>query len=109
MVEFFLKDTNLSMTAQHIIIFKSPKDMCQIRLFALYVAPVKSDSFLGEFEDLTQRTYLYLDCDISQNTPEYCDEVEEPIVRIQVGNATKLVYIQYIHNSTTLLRTTLAY
>ena len=39
----------------------------------------------------------------------HCDEVAVPIVRIQVSNATKIVSIQYIHNTTTLLNTTLTH
>ena len=44
-----------------------------------------------------------------RNITCYCDEVAVPIVRIQAGNTTKIVYIQYIYNIATLLNTTLTH
>ena len=61
---------NLSINAQHIIIFKNPHHKSQIRYFAQQVAPGKVQSCLEVFEDCTKRSYGYLHCDFSQNTPE---------------------------------------
>ena len=61
---------NLSINAQHIVIFKNPRDKSQIRFFAQQVAPGKVTSFLDIFNDCTKRSYGYLHCDFSQNTPE---------------------------------------
>ena len=60
---------NVSINAQHSIIFKNPRDKSQIQYFA-QVAPGKVQSFLEVFEDCTKRSYGYLHCDFSQNTPE---------------------------------------
>ena len=61
---------NLSINAQHIIVFKNQCDKSQIRFFAQQVAPTKSKKFLEAFNDSTSRTYGYLHCDFSQTTPE---------------------------------------
>ena len=61
---------NLSINAQHIVIFKNPRDKSQICYFAQQVAPGKVQNFLDVFEDCTKRSYGYLHCDFSQNTPE---------------------------------------
>ena len=61
---------NLSINAQHIVLFKNPRDKSQIRYFAQQVAPGKVHNFLDVFEDCTKRNYGYLHCDFSQNTPE---------------------------------------
>ena len=61
---------NLSINAQHIVIFKNPRDKSQIRFFAQQVTPGKVQSFLEAFEDCTKRSYGYLYCDFSQSTPE---------------------------------------
>ena len=61
---------NLSINAQHIIIFKNPRDKSQIRFFAQQVAPGKVNNFLEAFNDSTKKNYGYLHCDFSQNTPE---------------------------------------
>ena len=61
---------NLSINAQHIVIFKNPRDKSQIRFFAQQVAPGKVNKFLDVFNDCTKRSYGYLHCDFSQNTPE---------------------------------------
>ena len=61
---------NLSINAQRIIIFNNPRDKSQIRYFAQQVAPGKVQSFLDVFDDCTKRSYGYLHCDFSQNTPE---------------------------------------
>lgn len=61
---------NLSTNAQHVIIFKNPRDKSQIRYFAQQVAPGKVRQFLSVFEDATSRKYGYLHCDFSQDTLE---------------------------------------
>ena len=61
---------NLSIHAQHIIIFKNPRDKSQIRYFARQAALAKVQNALEVFEDCTKRSYGYLHCDFSQNTPE---------------------------------------
>ena len=61
---------NLSINAQHIVIFKNPRDKSQIRFFAQQVAPGKVNKFLDVFNYCTKRSYGYLHCDFSQNTPE---------------------------------------
>ena len=61
---------NLSINAQHIVIFKNPPDKSQIRYFAKKVAPGKVQNFLDVFEDCTKHSYGYLHCGFSQNTPE---------------------------------------
>ena len=61
---------NLSINAQHIVIFKNPHDKSQIRFYAQQVAPGKVTSFLDVFNNCTKRSYGYLHCDFSQNTPE---------------------------------------
>ena len=61
---------NLSINAQHIIIFKNPRDKSQIRFFAQHVAPGKVTSFLEAFNDSTKKHYGYLHCDFSQNISE---------------------------------------
>ena len=61
---------NLSINAQHIVIVKNPRDKSQIRFFAQQVAPRKGNKFLDVFNDCTKRSYSYLHCDFSQNTPE---------------------------------------
>ena len=45
------KMRNLSINAQHIVIFKNPRDKSQIRFFAQQVAPGKVISFLEVFDD----------------------------------------------------------
>ena len=44
---------NLSINAQHIVLFKNPRDKSQIRYFAQQVAPGKVQNFLDVFEDCT--------------------------------------------------------
>ena len=61
---------NLSINAQHIVVFKNPRDKSQIRFFAQQVAPGKVIKFVDIFTDCTERSYVYLHCDFSQNTPE---------------------------------------
>ena len=61
---------NLSINAQDIVIFKNPRDKCQIRVFAQQVASGRVQSFLEAFQDCTRRSYGYLYCDFSQSTPE---------------------------------------
>ena len=61
---------NLSINAQHIVIFKNPRDKSQIRFFAQQVAPGKVISFLEVFNDCMKRSYRHLHCNFSQNTPE---------------------------------------
>ena len=61
---------NLSINAQHIIIFKNPRDKSQIRFFAQQVAPGKVRNFLEAFNDSTKKQYGYLHCDFSQKTSE---------------------------------------
>ena len=61
---------NLSINAQHIVVFKNPRDKSQIRFFAQQVAPGKVSKFLDVFNNCTERRYGYLHCDFSQNTPE---------------------------------------
>ena len=61
---------NLSINAQHIVIFENPCDKSQIRYFAQQVALGTVQNFLDVFEDCTKRSYGYLHCDFSQNTPE---------------------------------------
>ena len=46
---------NLSINAQHIVIFKNPRDKSQIRFFAQQVAPGKVTSFLDVFERLYEK------------------------------------------------------
>lgn len=61
---------NLSTNAQHIVVFKNPRDKSQIRYFAQQVAPGKIRQFLSVFEDATSIKYGYLHCDFSQDIPE---------------------------------------
>ena len=61
---------NLSINAQHIVIVKNPLDNSQIRYYAQQVALGKVQNCLDVFEDCTKRSYSYLHCDFSQNTPE---------------------------------------
>ena len=61
---------NLSINAQHIVIFNNPRDKSQIWFFAQQVAPGKVTNFLDVFNACTKRSYGYLHCDFSQNTPE---------------------------------------
>ena len=58
---------NLSINAQHIVIFKNPHDKSQICYFRQQVAPGKVQNFLDVFEDCTKRSYGYLHCDFLQN------------------------------------------
>ena len=46
---------NLSINAQHIVIFKNPCDKSQIRFFAQQVAPGKVTSFLNVCNDCTKK------------------------------------------------------
>ena len=47
---------NLSINAQHIVMFKNPRDKSQIQFFAQQVAPGKVTSFLDVFNDCTKRS-----------------------------------------------------
>ena len=47
---------NLSINAQHIVIFKNTRDKSQIRFLAQQAAPGKVQSFLEAFEDCTKRS-----------------------------------------------------
>lgn len=61
---------NLSINTHHMVLFKNPRDKSQVRYFAQQVAPGKVKQFLEMFDDATNKTYGYLHCDFTQDTPD---------------------------------------
>jgi len=66
------EERDISLNANYIILFKSPRDNSQIRHLSYQMYPHNSSFLTKCFQDATKKPHGYLLIDLKQSTPENC-------------------------------------
>ncbi len=60
-----------SLNAQYLVLFKSPRDLSQIRVLESQMFPGKRDYLVDSFSDACEKPYQYLFLDLKPQTPSH--------------------------------------
>ncbi len=81
---------NISLNAQYIVLFKSPRDKQQVSMLARQVNPGRVQEFMAAYEEATSRPHGYLMLDLKPTT----DDQQRPKTNVLPGEVGKFLQKQ---------------